>query len=340
MAPEQFDDPDHVDFRADIYGLGCVLYYILTGEAAFPETTIGALVLRKSSGSPPDPRKLKPSVRPEIASLVHDLLAAKREARPQSYEALIARCDAILGGKPAVSPSTPTIPIERAAVAAPPVPPKPRTFHAGLVVAAIVAAAAAAAFLLVKPSAPPQPPQKVAAPVIFGTPQRLFALDPNSRVADWRRHDGSADWGPEEEGDGVNGVGTGAVGRDLGPGPWRAEGRILPINPVRGTGARVDLKDGRGAGLIVQNLEGTFSVSAVRFKSDGSRDVLKTTFVTGKEDVSFALTVERDRVRIEAESASMAEVPLDGAEAAGLSLFVQDGPARFRDLRASRPKSP
>ena len=35
MAPEQFDAPDDVDHRADIYGLGCVLYYALTGKPAF-----------------------------------------------------------------------------------------------------------------------------------------------------------------------------------------------------------------------------------------------------------------------------------------------------------------
>src|SRR5438105_2980966 len=39
MAPEQFDDPDGVDFRADIYGLGCVLFYVLTGQPAFSERT-------------------------------------------------------------------------------------------------------------------------------------------------------------------------------------------------------------------------------------------------------------------------------------------------------------
>ena len=35
MSPEQFDDPDSVDFRSDIYGLGCSLYEMLVGSPAF-----------------------------------------------------------------------------------------------------------------------------------------------------------------------------------------------------------------------------------------------------------------------------------------------------------------
>jgi tRNA A-37 threonylcarbamoyl transferase component Bud32 len=35
MSPEQFDDPDAVDFRTDIYGLGCVLFEMLVGKPAY-----------------------------------------------------------------------------------------------------------------------------------------------------------------------------------------------------------------------------------------------------------------------------------------------------------------
>src|SRR5207248_609644 len=36
LAPEQAEDALNVDARADIYGLGCTLYFVLTGRPPFP----------------------------------------------------------------------------------------------------------------------------------------------------------------------------------------------------------------------------------------------------------------------------------------------------------------
>jgi len=96
MAPEQIDDPDHVDHRADIYGLGCVMYHILTGEPAFPQRNVTQILLCKARGDVPDPLALRPGLRKGVAALVTAMLQASREKRPQTYEEIIARCGALL----------------------------------------------------------------------------------------------------------------------------------------------------------------------------------------------------------------------------------------------------
>ncbi len=91
MAPEQFDHPDKVDFRTDIYGLGCVLFHCLTGKLAFPQATLTSLIARKAEGRPPDPRELRRDVSSDLAELVRAMLAPSIADRPASYEVLLQR---------------------------------------------------------------------------------------------------------------------------------------------------------------------------------------------------------------------------------------------------------
>jgi PAS domain S-box-containing protein len=83
MAPEQAAGrPDMIDRRTDIYGLGAVLYEILTGRAPFsgPDT---ATILRKVQEDEPAPvHQLWPEVPPALESLCLGALAKRPTDRP------------------------------------------------------------------------------------------------------------------------------------------------------------------------------------------------------------------------------------------------------------------
>ncbi len=97
MSPEQFDDPQGVDHRTDIYGLGCVLYDALITKPPFAERSLSGLLLAKRQAvRGPDPRATRPDIDPEAAELVMGMLAAAREDRPQTYAELIATCNALI----------------------------------------------------------------------------------------------------------------------------------------------------------------------------------------------------------------------------------------------------
>jgi serine/threonine protein kinase len=106
MAPEQFDNPDGVDFRADMYGLGCILFYSLTGKSAFSGQTISQLLAEKMNDIPPDPRAINSQVSTSVCELVAALLAKDRTHRPVNYQDLIAKCEQVLvGDAPKRSPA-------------------------------------------------------------------------------------------------------------------------------------------------------------------------------------------------------------------------------------------
>lgn len=61
MAPEHFDGRDST-IRTDVYGLGAILYAILTGRAPFVAETHVALIHKIASEQPPPPRQYQPAL--------------------------------------------------------------------------------------------------------------------------------------------------------------------------------------------------------------------------------------------------------------------------------------
>jgi serine/threonine-protein kinase len=85
MAPEQARDSKHVDARADLYGLGCTLYFLLTGRVPFASAT-GAIekILAHQSEVPPPLQALRPEVPAAVAEIVMKLMAKRPDDRIQT----------------------------------------------------------------------------------------------------------------------------------------------------------------------------------------------------------------------------------------------------------------
>ena len=105
VAPEALDGSG-LDQRADLYALGCLAYFMLTGRHAYPASHIGQLpsywaqpVTPLSAAKPEhtsDGRVL-PAIPKELEELVMLLLHTDRSARPASASVVIDRLNAILG---------------------------------------------------------------------------------------------------------------------------------------------------------------------------------------------------------------------------------------------------
>jgi serine/threonine-protein kinase len=88
MAPEMIKGQD-VDGRADLYSLGCVAYWLLTGKPPFDADTITAVVASHLTEEPPSPRSMIGSGIPEsLDGLIVRCMAKNPDDRPQSAEQL------------------------------------------------------------------------------------------------------------------------------------------------------------------------------------------------------------------------------------------------------------
>jgi len=82
MAPE-IALGQEVDGRADLYALGCVAYYLLTGEVVFPAATALQSVARHVSDTPvPPSQRGGAEVPPGLEQLILSLLAKRPQDRP------------------------------------------------------------------------------------------------------------------------------------------------------------------------------------------------------------------------------------------------------------------
>jgi serine/threonine-protein kinase len=84
LAPEQIRDPGLGDNRADIYSLGCTLFYLLTGRPPFPGGSLVQKLFQHEQVEPPPVPSLRPEVPAELAAVVQKMLAKRPEKRYQT----------------------------------------------------------------------------------------------------------------------------------------------------------------------------------------------------------------------------------------------------------------
>ncbi|MEI9941239.1 MAG: serine/threonine-protein kinase [Pseudomonadota bacterium] len=86
MAPEQARGQD-VDHRTDIYGVGVVLYTMLTGSPPFDAESPQATVLAVMNSEPPRPRSVEPTIAPRLELLIERAMARDPAERYQDMAA-------------------------------------------------------------------------------------------------------------------------------------------------------------------------------------------------------------------------------------------------------------
>jgi serine/threonine-protein kinase len=95
MSPEQAAGESAVDARGDVYGLGAVAFFALTGRPPFQGKTLGQLLAAHRSEPPPALTNLRPDVPADLAAVVARCLAKDPHDRFQSAADLdraLARC--------------------------------------------------------------------------------------------------------------------------------------------------------------------------------------------------------------------------------------------------------
>lgn len=96
MAPEQLNPKDGVDYRADIFSFGIVVYRCLTGQLPYPASNAMEYCLavwphQTHPMRPITPRAHRAEISPELDALIMECIEIDRNKRPPSMDAVMDR---------------------------------------------------------------------------------------------------------------------------------------------------------------------------------------------------------------------------------------------------------
>lgn len=89
ISPEQLRNSKDVDSRADIFSYGVTFYQMLTGQLPFNGETVGEVVSKVLNENPELPRKINPSIPPELEAIVMRAINKDKEKRYKSMEDML-----------------------------------------------------------------------------------------------------------------------------------------------------------------------------------------------------------------------------------------------------------
>jgi len=99
LAPEQALNSHKADSRADIYSLGCTLYYLLTGHPPYPEGSIAERLLKHQRDPAPSILKDRPDAPPTLVHICERMMAKNVADRQQSASEVAERLTEWLAGR-------------------------------------------------------------------------------------------------------------------------------------------------------------------------------------------------------------------------------------------------
>lgn len=99
LAPEQAVNSSNVDHRADIYGLGGTLYYLLMGHAPYPEGTLTERLLKHQKEEPTSIYSKRPDAPATLIDICRRMMAKKVDQRIQNASTVAAELRQWLDGR-------------------------------------------------------------------------------------------------------------------------------------------------------------------------------------------------------------------------------------------------